>query len=177
MSRVAKAPITLSDGVTVTVEGQQVTVKGPKGSLQHQLHTDVRIAVADGEIHCSPAREAKTAWAQAGTARALLNNMVVGTTAGFERKLKLVGVGYGASLSGKTLVLKLGFSHLVNYPIPDGIEIEVPGQTEVVIKGANKQRVGQVAAEIRAYRPPEPYKGKGVRYADEQVQLKEVKKK
>jgi large subunit ribosomal protein L6 len=177
MSRVAKAPIALPKGVTVEIAGQAVKVKGPKGTLDWTVHPTVQVAQEDGVIKVSPAEGRTDAWAMAGTTRALLNNMVVGTSAGFTKKLTLVGVGYRAQAKGKVLSLSLGFSHPVEYPVPEGVAIETPTQTEILVSGADRQQVGQVASEIRAYRPPEPYKGKGVRYADEDVLRKEAKKK
>jgi large subunit ribosomal protein L6 len=177
MSRVAKAPITLGSGLDVKVEGRKVTVKGNKGTLTTTLHPAVEVGQADGELTVKPREENRAGWMHAGTARALLNNMVVGCSKGFERKLNLVGVGYRAQAKGKVLNLNLGFSHPVDYKVPEGVSIETPSQTEIVVSGADKQKVGQVAAEIRSYRPPEPYKGKGVRYADEYVLRKEAKKK
>jgi large subunit ribosomal protein L6 len=177
MSRVAKAPISVASGVDVKISGQQVTIKGSKGTMDLMVNSDVVVEQDGNELRVKPAAESKAAWAMAGTMRALLNNMVVGVSAGFEKKLQLVGVGYRAQAKGKTLDLSLGFSHPVNYAAPDGITIETPSQTEIVVAGCDKQKVGQVAAEIRSYRPPEPYKGKGVRYADEHVMRKEAKKK
>ncbi|EGV20487.1 50S ribosomal protein L6 [Thiocapsa marina] len=177
MSRVAKAPIVVPKGVTVEVSGQDVTVKGSKGTMAWTVHPAVTITQVDGELRFAPAGGHENAWAMAGTTRALLNNMVVGCSTGFVRKLSLVGVGYRAQAKGDVLNLSLGFSHPIDYPIPAGITIETPTQTEVVVMGADKQRVGQVASEIRGFRPPEPYKGKGVRYADEDVLRKEAKKK
>jgi large subunit ribosomal protein L6 len=177
MSRIAKAPITVPKGVDVKVTGQDVAVKGSKGTLSWQVHPFVSVVLDDGAIRVQPADERPEQWAMAGTTRALLNNMVIGVSAGFERKLTLVGVGYRAQAKGKTLNLALGFSHPIDYAVPEGIEIETPVATEIIVKGMDKQRVGQVAAEIRSYRPPEPYKGKGVRYADEHVVRKEAKKK
>jgi large subunit ribosomal protein L6 len=177
MSRVAKAPIAVASGVNVTIDGSQVTVKGPKGTLAMVVHDDVEVAQDGGELRVKPRSESKDSWAMAGTMRALLNNMMVGATSGFEKRLQLVGVGYRAQAKGKSLSLSLGFSHPVEYPVPEGITIETPSQTEIVVAGADKQRVGQVAAEIRGHRPPEPYKGKGVRYADERILRKEAKKK
>ncbi|MEJ2107414.1 MAG: 50S ribosomal protein L6 [Acidiferrobacteraceae bacterium] len=175
MSRVAKNPVKLPSGVEVRVEGGVIKVKGPKGELQQRLHATVDLNQEGDEVRF----EAKSddAWAMAGTTRALVGNMVEGVSQGFEKKLAIVGVGYRAAVKGKALDLTLGFSHPVAYPIPDGITIECPTQTEIVVKGSDKQQVGQVAAEIRRYRPPEPYKGKGVRYADERVVMKEAKKK
>jgi large subunit ribosomal protein L6 len=176
MSRVAKAPIPLS-GLDVKVEGRSVTVKGKKGTLSMDVRPEVELVQEDGQISVKPRVEDKFGWMHAGTTRAILNNMIVGCGEGFEKKLNLVGVGYRAQAKGKVLDLSLGFSHPVNYPVPEGITIETPSQTEIVVSGADKQQVGQVAAEIRSYRPPEPYKGKGVRYADEHVLRKEAKKK
>ncbi|MCC5869392.1 MAG: 50S ribosomal protein L6 [Gammaproteobacteria bacterium] len=177
MSRVAKKPLQLPKGVDLVLADDTVTVKGPKGSLSMQLHADVTLKSEDGAWQVADRTAKPSNVAIAGTVRALLGNMVTGVSEGFERKLELVGVGYRASAQGKTLNLTLGFSHPVAYPVPEGITIETPSQTEVLIKGIDKQRVGQVAAEIRAYRPPEPYKGKGVRYSTERVVLKEAKKK
>ncbi|MCK8047271.1 MULTISPECIES: 50S ribosomal protein L6 [Shewanella] len=176
MSRVAKAPVAIPAGVEVTLNEQTITVKGPKGSLTRVINADVSVVVEDNEIKCSPVESAKTA-AQAGTARALINNMVVGVSEGFVKKLTLVGVGYRAKLAGKDVDLTLGFSHPLVHKLPDGVTAECPTQTEIVLSGTDKQLIGQVAAEIRGYRPPEPYKGKGVRYSDEQVRRKEAKKK
>ncbi len=178
MSRIAKKPIEVPSGVDLKVDGSLVKVKGSKGQLEHDLHNDVEMKV-DGNVVTFAAKDPKSkpAVALAGTSRAVINNMVVGVTTGFEKKLQLIGVGYRAQAQGKKLNLTLGFSHPVEYPVPEGITIETPSQTEIIVKGVDKQVVGQVAAEIRAYRPPEPYKGKGVRYADEQVIRKEAKKK
>jgi len=177
MSRVAKSPIALAKGVSVTVDGQTVTVKGGKGSLTARLHADVTLNEESGVLTVKPRTESKSGWCQAGTARAVLRNMVQGVSEGFQRRLTLVGVGYRAQAKGNTLGLSLGFSHPVEYPVPAGITVETPSQTEIVISGADRQKVGQVAADIRRYRPPEPYKGKGIRYADETVLRKEAKKK
>ncbi len=177
MSRVASNPVALPKGVEVKQSGSQLSVKGPKGELSMPLHGEVELSLADDNASVAARSGSKLANAMAGTTRSLINNMVQGVTTGFERKLELVGVGYRAKAQGKTLNLTLGFSHPVDYPIPEGISIETPSQTEVVIKGMDKQKVGQVAAEIRRYRPPEPYKGKGVRYSDERVVIKEAKKK
>ncbi|MGB5833632.1 MAG: 50S ribosomal protein L6 [Thiohalocapsa sp.] len=177
MSRIAKAPIDLPSGVDVKIDGRDITVKGPKGTLSQRLHPSVKLAAEDKSLHIEPVSDKGDSWAMAGTMRSLLNNMVVGVSNGFERKLTLIGVGYRAQTKGKVLNLALGFSHPIDYPVPAGIEIETPSATEIVVKGADKQRVGQVAAEIRSKRPPEPYKGKGVRYTDEQVIRKEAKKK
>jgi large subunit ribosomal protein L6 len=177
MSRIAKAPVTLPAGVEVTINGSEVTVKGAKASLTKAFNSAVEITNQDGTVTCAPVEGAANGWAQAGTARAIINNMVVGVTQGYEKKLELVGVGYRAKAAGKNLDLTLGFSHPVQHALPEGITVETPSQTEIVVKGADKQVVGQVAAEIRAYRPPEPYKGKGVKYADERILRKEAKKK
>ena len=177
MSRVAKQPITVGAGVTVTIDGQNVTVKGGKGTLSLRVHPDVAVSQEAGVLTVGPATESVGAWAQAGTARAVLSNMVHGVSKGFERRLNLVGVGYRAQAKGRTLGLSLGFSHPVDYQVPEGVNVDTPSQTEIVITGADRQKVGQVAADIRRYRPPEPYKGKGIRYSDEQVVRKEAKKK
>jgi large subunit ribosomal protein L6 len=177
MSRVAKMPVPLPKGVELTQASGKVRVKGPKGELSLLLSPEVEVKLVDGEARISSVTEAQRARAIAGTTRALLSNMVNGVSKGFERKLELVGVGYRAQAQGKKLNLTLGFSHPVAFPVPEGITIETPSQTEILIKGADKHKVGQVAADIRRYRPPEPYKGKGVRYAGEKVVLKEAKKK
>lgn len=177
MSRVAKAPVKVPSGVEVEISGQDVAVKGPKGTMGWTVHKTVSVALEDGVVRVIPEGGRPEHWAMAGTTRALINNMVVGVSTGFERRLTLVGVGYRAQAKGKVLNLALGFSHPIDYPVPEGIEIETPAATEIVIKGSDKQRVGQVAAEIRGLRPPEPYKGKGVRYTDEYVVRKEAKKK
>jgi large subunit ribosomal protein L6 len=177
MSRIAKSPVTLPSGVEVSVNGQAVAIKGPKGSLAHNVHKDVEVTNTDGVITFAPRNNSKTSMALAGTSRALVNNMVLGVSAGFEKKLRLIGVGYRAQAQGKKLNLTLGFSHPVEFEVPEGITVETPSQTEVLVKGVDKQLVGQVAANIRAYRSPEPYKGKGVRYDDERVVMKEAKKK
>lgn len=177
MSRVGRRPITLPKGVELTVDDRKVLVKGPKGTADLVLHPSVNL-VQDGEsyvIQTNP--EVPNHHAMSGTMRSLVANMVLGTSQGFERKLQLVGVGYRAQAQGKVLNLALGFSHPIEFAVPDGIQIDTPSQTEIVIKGTDKQQVGQVAAKIRGLRPPEPYKGKGVRYADETVALKEAKKK
>ncbi len=177
MSRVAKKPIKIPSGAEVTLDGQQVKVKGPKGELAFTVHDQVRITQEEGELQCKAVTDKSGDIALAGTTRAIVANMVAGVTEGFERKLELRGVGYRAQAQGSTLNLTLGFSHPVNYAVPEGVTVETPSQTEVLVKGIDKQQVGQVAAQIRAYRPPEPYKGKGVRYADERVVMKEAKKK
>ena len=179
MSRVAKSPVPLPSGVSVTISAGTVTVKGAKGSLSLALGNGIAVAETEKQLQVSiaSAKDADTKIALAGSTRAHLANMVSGVTKGFERKLELVGVGYRAAVQGKNLNLTLGFSHAVIYPIPEGISIETPTQTEVMIKGIDRQKVGQVAAEIRGFRPPEPYKGKGVRYAGEKIAMKEGKKK
>lgn len=177
MSRVARKPVQLPKGVEITQADGRIRVKGPKGDLSLALSSEVQVTVADGSAQVASRSTEQRAVAIAGTTRALLNNMVDGVAKGFERKLELVGVGYRAQAQGKKLNLTLGFSHPVVYPVPDGITIETPSQTEIVIKGADKHRIGQVAADIRRFRPPEPYKGKGVRFAGENVVLKEAKKK
>ena len=177
MSRIAKNPIAVPSGVEINLATNQLMVKGGKGELSMAINPAVEVKFEDGQLTFAPAGQAENGWAQAGTARAVANNLVRGVTEGFEKKLQLVGVGYRAQAQGKKLNLSLGFSHPVEYELPEGITAETPSQTEIVIKGIDKQRVGQVSAEIRAYRPPEPYKGKGVRYADEYVRRKEAKKK
>ena len=177
MSRVAKNPVKLPSGVELKIDGRKVSVKDSKGNLEHEVHEQVDVSFEDGIFTVKPREESQESWALAGTTRAVVNNMVTGVSEGFERKLVLNGVGYRAQAQGKTLNLTLGFSHPVAYQLPDGITIETPTQTEIVVKGIDKQLVGQVAANVRAFRPPEPYKGKGVRYADEQVRRKEAKKK
>jgi large subunit ribosomal protein L6 len=177
MSRIAKAPITVPTGVEVKVNGQEVTVKGNKGELVRTLNDAVVVNLTEGVVTFAPAEGVKDAWAQAGTARANVNNMIVGVTEGFKKTLLLQGVGYRTQVKGQDVNLTLGFSHPVVYTLPQGITATAPSQTEIIIEGTDKQQVGQVAAEIRAFRPPEPYKGKGVRYADEIVRRKEAKKK
>ena len=177
MSRVARKPVLLPKGVEMTQAEGKVRVKGPKGELHMSLSADVEVNIASDQANVTSRTQAQRARAIAGTTRALLANMVEGVSKGFERKLELVGVGYRAQAQGKKLNLTLGFSHPVAYAVPDGITIDTPSQTEILIKGADKHRVGQVAADIRSYRPPEPYKGKGVRYSTERVVLKEAKKK
>lgn len=179
MSRVAKKPIVFPKSVEIKIDNQHIVVKGGKGSLDRQVHFLVKITVEENMIKLSPQEGDNLVLADslAGTERALINNMVVGVTEGFEKKLVLVGVGYRAQAQGNTLNLSLGFSHPVKYVMPAGTTVETPSQTEVVIKGINKELVGQVAADIRAFRPPEPYKGKGIRYFGEVINLKEGKKK
>ena len=174
MSRIAKQPVTLASNISVDVQGQSVKVKGPKGEMTLELHSSVGIEQNDNELTMNPVND--TAWAMAGTMRALLANVVEGVTNGFNKKLQLVGVGYRVAMKGKDLDLNLGFSHPVVYSAPEGITFETPSNTEIVVNGIDKQQVGQVAAEIRAIRPPEPYKGKGVKYADERLYRKEAKK-
>lgn len=177
MSRVANSPVEVPAGVTVTLSGQEITVKGSNGTLAHTIHSSVEVAQNDNVLNVSARDGAKQSRALAGTTRALVNNMVKGASQGFEKKLVLNGVGYRAKAAGKSVDLTLGFSHPVIYDLPEGVKAETPSQTEIVLKSADKQLLGQVAAEIRAFRPPEPYKGKGVRYADEYVRRKEAKKK
>ena len=177
MSRVGSNPVTVPDGVTVEMNGNVVTAKGKLGVLSVTLTDDVKVEQADGSVTVTPLAKHKRARQMWGTARSLIDGLVIGVSEGFTRKLEINGVGYRAALQGKEVVLQLGFSHEVRYTIPEGIKIEAPEQTQLIISGADKQRVGQVAAEIRAYRPPEPYKGKGVRYSDEYVLRKEGKKK
>ena len=177
MSRVAKKPVEVPGGVEVKLSGSQVSIKGSMGNLTLDLHADIQVEQEDRTLRVKVRREEQSVIAIAGTTRSLLANMIEGVTAGFERKLELRGVGYRAAIQGNMLKLTLGFSHPVNYQVPEGVTVETPSQTEVVVKGVDKQKVGQVAAEIRAYRPPEPYKGKGVRYFDERVRIKEAKKK
>lgn len=175
MSRVAKQPIPVPNGVEVHIDGAAVTVKGPKGSLQHRLAAGVQVSREDSALRCAWRSEAQRALA--GTTRAIISNMVKGVTEGYSRSLELVGVGYRAQAQGNAVNLTLGFSHPVTFKVPEGITVETPSATQIVVKGVDKQKVGQVAANIRAYRPPEPYKGKGVRYSDEVVVRKEAKKK
>ena len=177
MSRVGKSPIALPQGAEVAIKGDVITVKGPLGTISQPANKLVNVTNDNGTLKLAPANESREANAMSGTMRALVANMVQGVTKGFERKLTLVGVGYRAQAQGDKLNLSLGFSHPVVHQMPEGVKAETPTQTEIVIKGINKQQVGQVAAEVRGYRPPEPYKGKGVRYANEVVILKETKKK
>ncbi|OGS92541.1 MAG: 50S ribosomal protein L6 [Gallionellales bacterium GWA2_60_18] len=177
MSRVAKNPVVVPSGVEVVLAANEISMKGALGSLKQALSSDVSVVREGDSLLCKASNASKQSGAMSGTIRALLANMVVGVSKGFERKLTLVGVGYRAQAAGDTLNLTLGFSHPVAYKMPAGIKVETPTQTEIVLKGADKQRIGQVAAEIRAFREPEPYKGKGVRYSDEVVILKETKKK
>lgn len=177
MSRVAKSPVSLPAGVEVKFGTENLTVKGKNGELTLALNANVQISLEDNQVTFAAANGSKEANALSGTFRSLVNNMVIGVSEGFERKLQLIGVGYRAQAQGKALNLTLGFSHPVVYDMPEGVTVATPSQTEIVLTGANKQVLGQVAADIRAYRPPEPYKGKGVRYFGEQVVIKETKKK
>jgi len=177
MSRIGNKPVTVPSGVTAGVEGQTVKIKGPKGALQVVLHDDVAVKLEGGQIKVDPRSETKRARAQWGTSRTLINNLIAGVTKGFEQRLEINGVGYRAAVQGKNLQLALGYSHDVIFPIPEGITIATPRPVEIVISGSDRQKVGQVAAEIRDFRPPEPYKGKGVKYADERIFRKEGKKK
>jgi large subunit ribosomal protein L6 len=177
MSRIANKPITLPKGVEITINGQAVTIKGPKGTLQHTVPASVKVNKEADGLQCVYDVADPTANMVAGTTRAILANHVHGVSAGFEKKLELVGVGYRAQAQGKKLNLALGFSHPVDFPVPTGITIETPSQTEIIVKGVDRQQVGQVAAVIRGYRSPDPYKGKGVRYSGERIILKEAKKK
>ena len=177
MSRIGKKPVTVPDGVTAQVNGQKIKVKGPKGELSHVLVDDVIAKLDKGEIEVALREDTKTARAMWGMSRTMVANLIVGVTEGFTKRLEITGVGYRAALQGKELQLQLGYSHDVLYPIPEGIQIVCPRPTEIVISGIDKQKVGQVAAEIRRYRPPEPYKGKGIKYAGEFIFRKEGKKK
>ncbi|MGI9304220.1 MAG: 50S ribosomal protein L6 [Gammaproteobacteria bacterium] len=175
MSRISSKPVELPKGVEVNINGQTVAVKGPKGASELSLHSTVEVSQADSVLSFKPGVGGSVA--MAGTMRSLVNNMVTGVSSGFERRLLLVGVGYRAQAQGNKLNLTLGFSHPIEYPVPEGVTVETPSQTEIIVKGIDKQKVGQVAAEVRAFRPPEPYKGKGVKYADERIVRKEAKKK
>ncbi len=177
MSRIAKYPVVLPQGVEFSLSGTTVTLKGAKGSLSMELNSEVELTQEENSITAKARSGSRFSTAIAGTTRALLANMVQGVTDGYEKKLELVGIGYRAQCEGKKLNLTLGFSHPVGFRVPEGITIETPSQTEIVVRGTDKQLVGQVAAEIRRFRPPEPYKGKGVRYSDERVVIKEAKKK
>tara|TARA_B100001250_G_scaffold410027_1_gene435636 strand:- start:757 stop:1290 length:534 start_codon:yes stop_codon:yes gene_type:complete len=176
MSRIANNPINIPTGVDVNIVGDLVKIKGNKGELSHNVHPLIKVEKVDNTLRTTTKADSNLAKALSGTTRALIQNIVTGVSEGFERKLVIVGVGYRAAVSGKTLNLTLGFSHPVVFKIPEGITVETPSQTEITIKGSDKQLVGQVAADIRAYRPPEPYKGKGVRYLDERIVRKEAKK-
>jgi len=177
MSRIANSPVEIPSGVEASLNGKELSIKGGKGQMALTIHELVEISQEDNVLKFAGSKEGKKSVALAGTFRSLVNNMVVGVSTGFQKELQLQGVGYRAQAQGKSLNLTLGFSHPVVYTIPEGIEIETPTQTQIVVRGIDKQKVGQVSAEIRAFRPPEPYKGKGVRYADEQVKRKEAKKK
>jgi large subunit ribosomal protein L6 len=177
MSRIANSPIALPSSVEVKLQGQRISVKGSKGSLEMDIPEGIKLEQDDGELKVVTQGNSKQARALSGTTRALVSNMVVGVTAGFERRLQLQGVGYRAQAQGKKLNLQLGFSHPIEYELPDGVTAETPSQTEIVVSGVDNQLVGQVSAEIRSFRPPEPYKGKGVRYLNERVRRKEAKKK
>ena len=177
MSRIAKAPVVLPKGVEAQIANGLVSVKGSKGTLSMQLNEKVQVALNEGQLQLSPVTWSKDHVAQAGTARALVQNMVQGVSEGFEKKLELVGVGYRAKAAGKSINMVLGFSHPIDYQLPEGVTAETPTQTEIVLKSTNRQLLGQVAAELREFRAPEPYKGKGVRYAGEQIFRKEAKKK
>ena len=174
MSRVAKRPVELGKGLSAEIQGQALTIKGAKGSLQLQVNSEIEVKVEGALVKVAPRSGSRFANAMSGTTRALIQNMVKGVTNGFSRKLELVGVGYRAAVQGQKLNLTLGFSHPIEYPIPKGISIKTPSQTEIIIEGMDRQQVGQVAAELRSYRPPEPYKGKGVKYADEVVVITEA---
>lgn len=177
MSRIANKPVEIPSGVEINISGQTVSIKGKNGAMSMDVNKKVQVSQEDNVVKFSGREGVANSVAMAGTMRSLVSNMVEGVSNGFEKKLELVGVGYRAQAQGKALNLSLGFSHPVNYEIPEGITIETPSQTEIIVKGADKQKVGQVSAEIRAFRPPEPYKGKGVRYSDERVIRKEAKKK
>ena len=177
MSRIGRNAVAIPSGVTANIEGQTVKVKGPKGAMQVVLPDDVAVKMENGAVKVDPRNETKRARAMWGTSRTLVNNLVAGVTKGFERKLEITGVGYRAAVQGKNLQLALGYSHDVVYPVPEGIAITTPKPTEILVVGIDKQKVGQVAAEIRSFRPPEPYKGKGVKYAGEYIFRKEGKKK
>jgi large subunit ribosomal protein L6 len=177
MSRIGKRPVPIPSGITANVEGQTVKLKGPKGALSTVVPDDVDVKLDDGRIKVDPRNDTKRARAQWGTSRTLIANLIAGVSKGFERRLEINGVGYRAAVQGKNLQLALGYSHDIVYPIPQGITIATPRPVEIVISGADRQKVGQVAAEIREYRPPEPYKGKGIKYSDERIFRKEGKKK
>lgn len=177
MSRIANNPVPIPEGAQVKMEGQRLEIKGTKGSMEMNVHEYIGVSEQDNTLQIKVKSKAREAFALAGTTRALVSNMVLGVTQGWERKLLLQGVGYRAQAQGKKLNLQLGFSHPIEYLLPEGIDVVTPSQTEIVVSGVDKQLVGQVSAEIRAFRPPEPYKGKGVRYADEHVRRKEAKKK
>ena len=177
MSRVGKQPISIPRGVDVSITDRTVSVKGDKGSLTLELHPYIKVKQENGVLYLSPLCQEGAYWAMCGPMRALVHNMVIGVTVGFEKRLQLIGVGYRAQAQGQKLSLSLGFSHPIEFSVPPGIIVETPSQSEIIVKGSDKQQVGEVAAKIRAYRPPEPYKGKGVRYAEERILMKEAKKK
>ena len=177
MSRIGKKPVAVPAGITANVAGQTIKVKGPKGALEVVLHDDVSVKLEDGKLKIDPRFETKRARSQWGTSRTLIANLISGVTKGFEQRLEINGVGYRAAVQGKNLQIALGYSHDIVYPIPEGITIATPRPVEIVITGSDRQKVGQVAAEIRDYRPPEPYKGKGIKYSDERIFRKEGKKK
>ena len=177
MSRVGKQPISIPRGVDVSITDQTVSVKGDKGALTLEVHPHIQVKQENGVLYLSPLCQEGAYWAMCGTMRALVHNMVIGVTVGFEKRLQLIGVGYRAQAQGQKLSLSLGFSHPIEFSVPPGIIVETPSQSEIIVKGSDKQQVGEVAAKIRAYRPPEPYKGKGVRYAEERILMKEAKKK
>lgn len=177
MSRIAKQPVEFGKDVSVTLAGRALTVKGPKGTLSMDLNSEVEVEQDDASLRVLPRSRSSFATAIAGTTRSLIDNMVAGVTRGFEKKLELVGVGYRAQAQGQKINLSLGFSHPVVYEVPDGVTVETPATNEIIVRGIDRQAVGQVAAELRRYRPPEPYKGKGVRYSDERIVMKEAKKK
>ena len=177
MSRIAKQPVEIPSGVEVSIDGRELSAKGPKGNLSVTLHASVNVTQDGNILSFSPRDDEKSSMALTGTMRAVVNNIVAGVSTGYEKKLVLVGVGYRVQLQGKNLKLSLGLSHPVNYAVPEGIEVETPSATEITVRGCSKQQVGQVCAEIRAFRPPEPYKGKGVKYLDEQIVRKDAKKK
>jgi large subunit ribosomal protein L6 len=177
MSRIGKKPVAVPSGITANVEGQTIKIKGPKGALSFVVPDDVAVKLDSGQIKVDPRNETKRARSQWGTSRTLISNLITGVSKGFERRLEITGVGYRAAVQGKSLNIALGYSHDINYPIPEGITIATPRPVEIVISGADRQKVGQVAAEIREYRPPEPYKGKGIKYANERIFRKEGKKK
>lgn len=177
MSRIAKRGLTLPSGVEVKIDGQNLNIKGSKGAFDYTVHNDVEVAQEENILSFRPRNDVPGAWSQAGTTCAVTNNMMIGVSQGFEKKLQLVGVGYRAQAQGSSVNLTLGFSHPVVHELPEGVTAETPSQTEIVLRGIDKQKVGQVAAEIRAYRPPEPYKGKGVKYDGEHIVRKEAKKK
>lgn len=177
MSRIGKHPVTLPKGVTAKVDGQRVSVKGPKGELSFTASDHIAVSMGEGSVSVAPRDDSRAATAQWGMSRTMIQNLVAGVTKGFEEKLEISGVGFRGTLSGKMLTLTVGYSHEIAYPVPDGITMTLPKPTEIVIQGSNRQQVGQVAAEIRGYRKPEPYQGKGIKYAGEFIQRKEGKKK